>query len=203
MMSGTEILKLVGSILGVVAFVWNVWTSARSYLVLTMEIRNPADAAGPILRVTAANSGVVSKMISYAVVLIAPESMVLADALEKILGEKLTSSTGLRRRRNAVVRMFRNAGDTARYSGDCALLPLPEMYRDQAMVGPGEIVSYAFSIDGSKLKANETYIARFLVFILYPGSFLRWRFTADAFRMSSNSCFLPNLDLSTGKAPHP
>ena len=58
-------------------------------------------------------------------------------------------------------------------------------------MGPGETVSYAFSLTKAKLRPGETYVVRFLVFVNYCGSYLRWRLAADALR-------IPAAPASTG-----
>lgn len=192
-MSSLQSFQLVGAILGVIAFVWNVWKSVRAYLVLSLDVRTPADGGDPILRVSTANSGVTSKMISYAVVVATPENLALSDAVERLLAMPLPGSSVAKRRQAAMWALFRDAGGETRYVEGCALIPLPELYGDQAMVGPGETVSYALSLHREKLRPGETYVVRFLVFVLYFGFYLRWRFTADALR-------IPPVPASTGDA---
>jgi hypothetical protein len=192
-MSSLQFFQLVGAILGVIAFVWNVWKSVRAYLVLSLDIRTPTDGGDPILRVSTANSGVTSKLISYAVVVATPENLALSDAVERLLAKPLSGSSGVRRQQSAMFALFRDAGGETRYVDGCALIPLREMYGDQAMVGPGETVSYAFSLNKTKLRPGETYVVRFLVLVHYFGSYLRWRFTADALR-------IPAAPASTGEA---
>jgi hypothetical protein len=50
---------------------------------------------------------------------------------------------------------------------------LRELEGDQAMVGPGETVSYAFSLNKAKLQPGQTYVVRFVVFVLYLRLYLR------------------------------
>jgi hypothetical protein len=107
--------QLIGAILGVIAFVWNVWRSARAYLVLSLEVRMPADGGDPILRVSTANPGVTSKLISSAVVVAAPENLDLADTVERLLAKPLPAPSGARRRQAAMWALFRNGGGETRY----------------------------------------------------------------------------------------
>jgi hypothetical protein len=185
MVDFTEAFKLIGAAAGVAAFAWNFWTPLRSYLVLTMDVRKP-DGSEAIVKVTVANSGLLSKLISYAVLTVTPESLPLADAINGVLGSPPSSPGGEPVvQSSAIARLFRDAGDQRRYGTESAILPLNELYGDQAMVGPGETVTYACSINLANLKPETVYVVRFFVFVLYAGFYLRWRFTSDALRYST------------------
>jgi hypothetical protein len=175
----TESFKIIGAAAGVAAFVWNVWTPLRSYLVLTMEIRKP-EGSEAIVKVSVANPGISAKLISYAALTVTPESSSVTHTLDDLLGPKSCANGGT----STFARLFREGGHESRYGTDCAILPLRELYHGQAMVGPGETVSYACSVNFANLKPETTYIIRFFVFILYAGFYLRWRFTADGVRYS-------------------
>jgi hypothetical protein len=54
------------------------------------------------------------------------------------------------------------------------------------MVGPSESVGHVCSLDVSEFQPDATHIVRFLVFISYASVYLRWRFTADALRISAS-----------------
>lgn len=179
----TEVLKIVGAVLGLLAFVWNVWTFLRSYLVLGLELRKP-DVGDVIVKMTVANSGVTSKVISYAALLVSPENLSLADAVGNLLGQASLGPPASRNQPNALTRLFRGGGDKRRCSQGCILIPLKELFNEQAMVGPGESISHACSLHASGLMPNTTYIVRFLVFVSYVRIFIRWRFTTDALRIS-------------------
>jgi hypothetical protein len=184
MVDFTEAFKLIGAAAGVAAFAWNIWTPLRSYLALTMDVRKP-DGGEAIVKVTVANSGLLSKLISYAVLTVTPESLTLADGINALLGSSPSSPKAAPLQSSAIARLFREAGDERRYGTESAILPLNELYGDQAMVGPGETVTHACSINLANLKPETVYVVRFFVFILYGGFYLRWRFTSDALRYSA------------------
>ncbi len=185
-MSGfTEVLKLVGAGLGLVAFVWNVWITLRSYLTLTLEVRKP-EGGEVIIKVSVANPGLASKMISYAVLLITPEKMSLSDAITQLFDQVSSEPARSRNGDKALARLFRHGGDARYKVQGCALIPLKELYQEQAMVGPSESVGYVCSVNVSEFQPDVTHIVRFLVFISYAGVYLRWRFTADALRISAS-----------------
>jgi len=179
-----ETFKFVGAAAGVASFVWNAWTPLRSYLVLTMDIRKP-EGGEAIVKLSVENSGLTSKLISYAALTVTPEATSLADALDDLLGHQPISAAKGTKQQDTFLRLFRHAGTQPRYARQGAIIPLNELYQDQAMVGPGEKIGYACSLDLSKLRAETTYVVRFYIFVLYARFFLRWRFTADALRYST------------------
>ena len=179
----SETLKAVGALLGLIAFMWNVWAAVRSYLLLGLEVRKSEDEE-QIVRVSVTNAGLTSKMISYAGLLITLENMSVGEAVHRLLGPSADKSSRPSNSRNELIRLFKRGSDAPQYEQDCAMLPLIELYQEQAMVGPGEAVSYICSVDSHKLRPGVTYVVRFIVFISYARIFLRWRFTADSLRIA-------------------
>lgn len=174
-----DALTVFGAILGAIAFGWNFWTALRAYLLLNVEVKEVAGGQA-VIKVSAANSGVTSKAITYAALFITPEDMSISEAVDQI-----TKAEGNTIPRNSVdaslARISKHKGGRL-YSEDCVLIPLDELFHEQAMVGPGETIVHACSLPISRLKPATTYIVRFLVYVWYFNIFLRWRFTADALR---------------------
>lgn len=173
-----DAFKLVGAALGLAAFIWNLWSVLRSYLVLGLELRE-VEPGELIVKVSATNSSLTTKMISYAALLVTPEAVSISGAVERLLSQTPSGSSN---RSNSVLRLFHDGGDERRHASNCVFIPLSELYTEQRRVGPGESVSYARSVDLSQLLVNTTHTVRFFVFISYAGVFIRWRITADAFR---------------------
>jgi hypothetical protein len=149
-----------------------------------MDIRKP-EGGEAIVKLSVENSGLTSKLISYAALTVSPESASLADAIDDLLGQQPLSIDKGTKRQDTLLRLFHHAGNQPRYVRQSAIIPIYELYQDQAMVGPGEKISYACSLDLSKLRAETTYLVRFYVFVLYARLFLRWRFIADALRYAT------------------
>ena len=170
-----DALKLVGGILGVVSFSWNVWSAMRSYLKLEITVKNLGPASA-VAKISVTNSAFTSKQISYAALILSGEQMTLAEAATMLLDEKAGSGDYSR----ALVHLYKKAGEAPLMQNGCGLIPLRELYKDQEMVGPGETVSHVCGLDLSSFPAGSLQIVRFIVFVSYFGQYLRWRYTSDA-----------------------
>jgi hypothetical protein len=181
-----ESIKLVGGITGLTSFAWNIWTALRAYLTLTMRVELPTTGKLALVKTTVANSGVTSKVISYSAVLIAPESVPLAEAIARIC-DRESISTSARANDKPLIKLYRNRAHTLRQNGGCTLIPLRELYEEQRVVGPGETLTHICSLDISQLRPGTSYSVRYFVFVSYAGFYVRWRFTGDGFTIPPNS----------------
>jgi hypothetical protein len=172
----TAVLTVSGALLGVVAFFWQIWSALRSWLILGMEIRNPG-SGDVIVRVTVSNSGLSSKMISFAGLILSPQEVTLREAAARLASQSLSQGNGPT---HPLVSLFRSGRGRLIHSGNCVLIPLRDLYEDQSMVGPGEVLSYALSLNRSTLPDAAVVVIRFIVFISYMGIYIRWRYTSDA-----------------------
>ena len=154
-----------------------------------MEVRLPATGGDPVVKVSVSNSGLTSKMISYSALLITPEEVSLAEAGVRRLCKQDAGQAKSREKDHPLMRLFRFSATSVQHEGGCTLIPLKELYEDQNMVGPGEIIACACSVDLSRFRASSTCAVRYLIFISYFGLYVRWRFTADAVRVPVASTY--------------
>jgi hypothetical protein len=176
-----DALKVLGGITALLTF---LWTALRNYLVLGMEIRKPepGDVVDPVIKVSLTNSGPKSKFISYAVLLISPDDVPLQEAITRITGKETAPGDT-----RSVRSLYLKDRHSRVEKGGCVLIPLKELYANQHMVGPGEAVSHALSVNSKQWQCQRgvTYLVRFFVFVSYGRDlYVRWRFTADAFRVA-------------------
>jgi hypothetical protein len=175
MPSASDALKLIGAILGIFSFSWNVWSALRSYLKLDIAISN-FNANSAVAKVSVTNSAFTSKQISFAALIISSERLTLVEAASRLD----VSNTKHHGDSRGLVHLYKTAAETPLVREDCRLVPLRELYKEQAMVGPGETVSHVCPLDLSTFARGSIQVVRFIVFVSYFGLYLRWRYTSDA-----------------------
>lgn len=176
-----DLVRNVGAVAGLVAVTWNFLTLIRSYLTLEVALRQERPSLW-LLTVTLQNAATWSKRIHYAVVVVAPESMGLNQVVSAIAGTG-PEPGGSR----AFERLYALAPQDRIARPDCVVVPLHEIYRDQARIGPTEKISHAVSIPTATLVGDGVQVVRVIVYISYFGLLLRWRYTSCAFMLEGAS----------------
>ena len=158
---------------------WNFLTLIRSYLTLEVALRQERPALW-LLTVTLQNAASWSKRIHYAVAIVAPEAVGLNQVVSAITG------TGpLQRGARTYQRLYELAPQERIERRDCIVVPLQEIYCDQARIGPNEKIAHAVSIPTTTLMDDGVQVVRVIVYISYFGLLLRWRYTSCAFTLGA------------------
>jgi hypothetical protein len=157
-----EWLKVLGGIAGLIALVWRFVDEFGAYLRISVEVSGVAEGRTTVL-VTIDNKGNRPKEISYACLLLGPESerpIETANILvpgtqykEKQHKEKLTVTNEIQ---------FLRA-ESPVYIDGRALIPLPFFYSENVDIAD-ETLTYRSPIDAERLAPNSFYAARFYVF---------------------------------------
>ncbi|GAB4514610.1 MAG: hypothetical protein Tsb0026_20010 [Sulfuricaulis sp.] len=151
-----EFLKVVGAILGVIAFFWKLKDEYESYVNLEVVATEENDKYISV-KVSMRNHSPRRKKIDNAVLLISPEKDDPIDVFNKLLGNddsnKIVSTRGI------AVNCLESPiiGEGGR-----ALIPLPFFYKEQEEIGD-ECVTYRTNISTSSLEKMEPYSVRFYV----------------------------------------
>lgn len=172
-----DLVRNVGAVAGLVAVVWNFLTLIRSYLTLEVALRQERPALW-LLTVTLQNAATWSKRIHYAVAIVAPESVGLNQVVSAIAGTGPQPGGA-----QAFQRLYELAPQERIARPDFIVVPLHEIYRDQARIGPAEKIAHAVSIPTATLVDDDVQVIRVIVYISYFGLLLRWRYTSCAFTL--------------------
>jgi len=159
-----ELLKIIGAILGIIAFFWKLKDSYESYVNLDVIV-NEENNKYISVKVGIQNHSPRRKKISNAVLLIAPEKdnpiEVFNQLLENDDSNKIISTLGI-----AVNRIE----SPILGEGGRAIIPLPFFYIEQEEIGD-EYITYRTNVSTESLEKMEPYSVRFYVWT--PGKMYR------------------------------
>ncbi|MBI4744866.1 MAG: hypothetical protein HY776_08660 [Actinobacteria bacterium] len=151
-----EFLKVVGSVLGILAFGWKVWDSFASYLYIDITV----DSDGKVVsaKTVVENRSGRDKKINNALLLIGPEEESPVDTFNRLskvatLGMEVRSTNEI-----AAVQL-----SAPIYDGEGrAIIPLPFYYSENITIGD-ERLNYRATLDSDKLNSGRAYSVRFFV----------------------------------------
>jgi len=152
-----ETLKIVGAILGIIAFSWKVWEYLLSFLHIGLSI-DSKDGRTVSARTLVETKGMKAKRIDNAVLLVGPENESPIETCNQIFNyakfDTIVSSTN----EIAACRLERTCeGPDGR-----ALIPLPFYYSENIDIGD-ESLSYRSPIETKAIRIGEPYSVRFFV----------------------------------------
>ena len=165
-----EALKLVGAILGIIAFGWKVWDTVVAFLHIELSIEIGKDKSLSALTIVE-NKRAIPRRIDNALLLVGPEEESPIATFNKISGS----------RGNKVVYTNEIVGrppDHQIHRGPEGrlLMPLPFYYSENIKIGD-EKLSYRAPIDTQSIPSGTPYSIRFFI-----GSRTRYhRSTQDSF----------------------
>lgn len=152
-----ETLKIVGAILGIIAFFWKIVEYLLSFLHIDLEVSSE-DGRTVFARTFVENRGTKSKRIDNAVLLVGPEYESPIETFQRIaecsnLGFNVNSTNDI-----AACHLNRP------YSGPDGrvLIPLPFYYSENIAIG-NESLSYKSPIETNAIKLGIPYSVRFFV----------------------------------------
>jgi len=156
-MSETELIKLLGAIAGLAAFVWRLFDEFGSYLRISVKAESPKNGWVTILT-TIDNKGNRPKNLSYACLLLGPESEPPLDSARFVAKE--IGYKGDLRYTNHIGNLH---SEEPVYADGRVLVPLRFFYSENIQIGD-ETVTYRTPIDAHQLKPGVPYSGRLLVF---------------------------------------
>ena len=172
-MSMRDTLTTIGSLLGILAFVWKLWDAFSAYLHIRLEVR--LEGHGQVnARTTVENKGVFAKRVDNAVILIGPEAESPIDTFNAlgVLPHPVGSTNEIAAVR-AEKAIFEENGR--------ALIPLPFYYSENIAIGD-ELLNYTAPISTQTFRPGVTYSVRFFL----------W--TSGRYHRSTQDCFaLPSI----------
>lgn len=152
-----ETLKIVGSLLGILAFGWKVWDIFSSYLYISVSVDVTNDEFISALTIVENKSPKV-KSVDNAILLVGPES---EDPIETFNRISEHSNLGITAKyTNDIVRK-RLDGSAYGVNGR-AVIPLPFYYSENVDIGD-ERLSYRAPIDLGEVEAGKPYSVRFFL----------------------------------------
>ncbi len=179
-METSDLIGVVGGALGVFAFFWKFTEALISHVVVELSIQPDAVSSEkvPTARVMIENTGQVPKKISYAALVISPESVSLAA-----IADVVKASSRKKRRRlltQPMLEIYRCQPDEVIVDdeSEVGLLPLRFLYEEQQQIG-NERIQYRHVIPEAFRKPGKVFIVRLVVYSSYFFGFVRWRTTSD------------------------
>lgn len=184
----TFFFQIIGGILGIIAFLWNLlgylWTYIFSHL--QIDISNEKIKAGDHeklkVNTIVENKGSIAKRIDFSFILIMPENESFKNALHKITG-----SFGLSGKNNEPLINLHLLTENKEQilfrvvDKRFAILPLPYFYDEQFQIG-NEKIKYASVIDLADFEKGQVYNIRFVTVSRHLFNvYLRHRSTSDIF----------------------
>ena len=154
-----EGFKILGAVLGLLAFLWKVWDSRVSYLHISVQVLK-ADT-GISVKAVVENKSLVPKHLDYAAILIGPENESPVETATHIA--KHIERDVMINHTNDIEQL--SVDGPVYCDGGRALIPLPFFYSEQVRVAD-EILAYSspISLDKFQYKANVPYSVRFFIF---------------------------------------
>lgn len=158
-----ELLKISGSILGILAFLWKVSDSFSSYLHISIDIKevNPERA---LIKLQVDNRTFIQfipcieKKIDNALLLIGPESENPLETFNQISKER-----NLNKCVKSTNEISEYCPDSAIYSKNGrAIIPLPYFYSENIRIAD-ENPTYTAAIELQYFEKNKTYSVRFFI----------------------------------------
>lgn len=151
-----ELIKIIGAVLGIVAFFWRVRDASLSYVSLGVEAGKKSGDLMSV-RVSIQSNSPKKKIIQNAVLLVSPENENPIDSFNKILcndaSNNIFSTRGI-----AVNRL----GSSVYGEDGRAIVPLPFFYKEHEPIGD-EYISYRTHIDISNINREVPYSVRFYI----------------------------------------
>ncbi len=168
-MNGLETVKIVGAILGIIAFFWRVKDHFTSYLHCDLSVlkNNKNDISA---NTSVENKGVSKKVIENALILVGPESESPIVTFNKLAPDKKSVNYT---NDIAKIRLKEKYIDNEGRQ----IIPLPFYYSENVHIGD-ETISYRAPIDTQPMKSGEIYSVRFYIY----GEGRLHRSTHDSFR---------------------
>jgi len=153
-----EAIKLIGGILGIIAFFWKIADEFFSYLHIAVKAEKDNQGIVTALA-TVENKSRRRKNIAYALILIGPEDESPVETAG-MLATKI--GTGIQIKYTNDIEHLRT--DKPVYLDDGrAFIPLPFFYSEQVDIGD-EVLTYRCLIDTTRIPKETPYSIRFFVF---------------------------------------
>jgi hypothetical protein len=153
-----EAIKLIGGILGIVAFSWKIIDEFGSYL--RIAVKAEKDNQGILTALaTVENKGIRRKKITYALVLVGPESENPVKTAAMLATE---ASSGAQINYTNDIEHLKTDKPVFADEGR-AIIPLPFFYSEQVAIGD-EQLTYRCFIDTKNMQKGKPYSIRFFVF---------------------------------------
>lgn len=151
-----EALKIIGGVLGVLAFAWKVWDLFQSYLHIGLTVEINGDFL--FARTTIENKSLMPKRIDNALLLVGPESESPLETYLKIL--EFTAKTSSVKYTNEIVR-WRFEEVITGLQGR-AIMPLDFYYFENIKIAD-ETLSYCAPISCGEIPKEIPYSVRFFI----------------------------------------
>ena len=152
-----EWIKIGGALAGIAALGWRIWDEVGTYLRISLKVEAPKSRWASALT-SVENKGNRAKKLSYAFLLVGPESESALETAKSIakgvdFHGKLAFTNDLE--------LFRVEFPT--YVEGRALIPLSFYFSENVRISD-ETLTYRAQIDAHKLNYSEPYAVRFFVF---------------------------------------
>jgi len=165
-----EWIKILAGVAGVTALLWRLIDEFGSYLRISIKVE-PFNAEWATALTAVQNNGNRPKKLSYAFLLVSPESETLKHS-----ANMLATAIGCKRPLKSTDDFKLLRVPQPIYAGDCAVIPLPFYYLENIDIAD-EAVTYRALIDLRRLREDIPYAVRFYVF----GKWRLHRSTHDLF----------------------
>jgi len=147
-----NILTIIGGGLGIIAFVWNVIDTYRSFLRLTVEVKNIEPQI--LIKTIISNNSKRPKELTKTFLLVSPEGENPVETINHLFPTIAAKYT------NDICRIEER---TDIYKKNRAFIPLSFFSYEQVRIGDEEI-SYTSSIKIDNFEKSKTFSVRFYVF---------------------------------------
>jgi hypothetical protein len=152
-----QTLQIFGSMLGFAAFFWRIYDEGGNYLRISLTLDDPKD--GMVLaRTTVDNRHIFPKDLTYAILLVGPESEDLRESA-RIVAKKCEYDGSINYSND--LELFRI--DAPQYEGGRALIQLKYYYSENIAIGD-EILTYSAPINLESFEKGIHYSVRFFIF---------------------------------------
>jgi hypothetical protein len=174
-MTIAQAFTLIGSVLGMLAFLWRLTDEAVSHLECKVAVLSEKDI--PSVRgveITVENKTGLFKRIHYSALLVGPVGETLRQSLLHL--PRFRQGAGPQDPL-AILGSGVVADDEYGPDGLAAILPLPALYRESSLLSRVAL-SIGQTIDLTKLEVNRIYQVTLVLVIRYPMGILRFRRTS-------------------------
>jgi len=185
MMDASETLKIIGGIAGIVALIWRLLDTFKSYLQIDLEISKEAGSTRLQLKTGVENKNHIGKNIRAAFLLIGPQSEPPEQIVKKLggrnrnLAREFFTLSEVVSTIAKVIRSDHNIDASGIYDREGrALIPLPHYYEENRDIGD-ERLTYTIMIDSTNFPIG-VYGVRFYV---EPRWMRYYRVVQDAFEI--------------------
>lgn len=153
-----ETFKIVGSLLGILAFGWKVWDFFATYLHIGLTV-DVDDGRTISAKTIVDNKGSRSKKIDNALLLIGPESESPIETFNQLFKSIGNERKVISTNEIAETKLEEQCSD----NNGRAIIPLSFYYSENVSVGD-EQLSYRAPINSDGIEAGKTYSVRFFVY---------------------------------------